>query len=223
MSSMPITVSNNKLPTYTTRVGWWWLLSALMHGVALLVWLQLSTSTDTAHTSDTTQAMIQVSLVTPKATVAVQQPTTPVETLRPKTPAVTATNAQRKPVAPAHADAQLSEPVNENTAHTTASVPVAPAVKTHPKKFSSMLHQAIDSHKHYPVVALRMRQQGTARVRFRLFEDGRIEDVTLLQTSGYQSLDHSALHAVESIAPFTPAREYLSNDEQFYVDIVFRI
>lgn len=220
MSSMPITVSN-KPHTHTTRVGWWWLLSALVHVVALLAWLQLSTSTDSAQSGETTQAMIQVSLVTQEDTVVIQQPTTPVDMPKPKAPAVTATTAHREPVA--HADTPLSEQQKENSLHTVASAPVTPTAKAHPKKFSSMLHQAIDSHKHYPLVALRMRQQGTARVRFRLFEDGRIEDVTLLQTSGYQSLDHSALHAVESIAPFTPAREYLSNDEQFYVDIVFRI
>ena len=112
-------------------------------------------------------------------------------------------------------------PISETSVATKTSA--TPATNVQIEKFSSMLHQAIDRHKHYPFAALRMRQQGTARVRFHLFEDGRVEDVTLLQTSGYQSLDHSALHAVQSIAPFTPARDYLTNDEHFDVDIIFRI
>ena len=86
-----------------------------------------------------------------------------------------------------------------------------------------LLHTAIDRYKFYPLSARRLRQEGTARVAFRLFVDGRIESLNIIHTSGYHSLDNAALSAVQRIQPFTPAKQYLASPEDFKVDVMFRL
>lgn len=220
MSSMPNT-SSDRQHARTRRLWTWVLLSLVLHAIVFGAWLHIDPTSTAMYPGETSQGVIQVSMVTAVSEATQQQPSPAQKQV------VTAKRVPPKPVAPEPIATETPVTAREMAAVTpgnaATSAPSPAASHARAEQFSSILHQAIDRHKQYPLVALRMRLQGTARIRFHLFEDGRVEDVTLLQTSGYQSLDHSALRAVKSIAPFTPAREYLSNDEHFDVDIIFRI
>jgi TonB family protein len=86
-----------------------------------------------------------------------------------------------------------------------------------------LLHTKISEHKHYPYLAKRQRREGTARVEFMLYPDGRVDAARLLRSSRTRSLDRAALNAVESIEPFSYAKDYLDRPEKFQVDVVFNV
>jgi protein TonB len=221
MNSMPDTTFD-RLPYKRSQLSRWLASSLLLHALGLALGWSLLARPLAQHTPNP-QPHMQVSLVTPTAAPVIQTPRRQ-SSPKPTTQNTTTHKPQHSPrVAPAPRKIITHTKATPGPKKTAAASPAETANDLRKQQFNQILHQAIDQQKHYPLAALRMRQQGTARVRFRLLEDGRVEDVTLLQTSGFQSLDHSALHAVQSIAPFAPARQYLSNDEQFYVDIVFRI
>ena len=215
MSYMPAIVSN-KMQQDSHRLIRWAVLSLALHGL-VIGWALLHVPLNP--TSTATQATIQVQLI------AAEIP----KTVKPKHRQPPQPLALNKPAPPPAPSRQHRQTVVEQASTSVpqpplpANPPASQQDEQLPVKFTRILHAAIDQQKHYPLAALRMRQQGTARIRFRLFEDGRVEEITLLKTSGYQSLDRSALLAVQNIAPFTPAREYLHDDKQFFVDIVFRI
>jgi periplasmic protein TonB len=220
MICMPVIASKHRRPQRSRLLTWAAISIALHLALLPLGWALLSTPVQPGASKP--RESIQVSLVS-----SVKMQTAPRRHPQAHTatkPLPVKSNNQREPVPDTRQADNVSTATATLPANTAAtSTPAFATAKLQAAHFTQILHQAIDRHKHYPVVALRMRQQGIARIRFRLFEDGRIEDITLLHTSGHRSLDHSALLAVQSIAPFTPARKYLSNDEQFYVDIVFRI
>jgi protein TonB len=86
-----------------------------------------------------------------------------------------------------------------------------------------LLHQEIDRHKRYPALARRHGRQGTSTVAFSLRPDGGVEAVALARSSGFRPLDQAALRAVQEVAPFPPAREYLTAPRGFRIDVVFRL
>jgi TonB family protein len=85
----------------------------------------------------------------------------------------------------------------------------------------SLLHQAIAKKQSYPQEALMLNEKGTARVRFLLYLDGHIEELSLLKSSGFATLDSSALTTVKEIAPITEAKTHLRQKTFFSVDVIF--
>jgi len=90
-------------------------------------------------------------------------------------------------------------------------------------RLSKLLHAAVNRHKRYPHIALRMRREGTATVLFELRPDGSLLSPRVTGSSGHPLLDRSALRAVAAIAPFGPAGEYLDAPRQFSIDVVFNL
>lgn len=86
-----------------------------------------------------------------------------------------------------------------------------------------LLYHAINQQKHYPLAALRMHQQGTVRVTFKLFHNGNVDELAILQSSGYHSLDNAALRAIKRIQPFYPAAEHIASVKGFQLDIIFQL
>jgi protein TonB len=86
-----------------------------------------------------------------------------------------------------------------------------------------LLLAEINLHKHYPLSALRMGQQGTARVGFRLRKNGYIDALAVLRSSGHDSLDRAALSAINNIQPFAPADRLLTTTADLQIDIVFQL
>lgn len=86
-----------------------------------------------------------------------------------------------------------------------------------------LLLAEINLHKHYPLSALRMGQQGTARVGFRLRKNGYIDALAVLRSSGHDALDRAALSAINNIQPFAPAGRLLTTTADLQIDIVFQL
>lgn len=86
-----------------------------------------------------------------------------------------------------------------------------------------LLHNSISNHKEYPYLARRQRREGVATVGFVLHPDGSVRDTHLVVSSRSSMLDRAALAAVQSIEPFTPARDYLNKAEEFSIDVVFKL
>lgn len=89
------------------------------------------------------------------------------------------------------------------------------------KPLLNMLHEAIASQISYPDNALMLNQHGAVTIRFLLYPDGRIENITKLKSSGIDSIDNSALAAVQAIAPFKQANAFIQKPEFLSIDIVF--
>lgn len=56
----------------------------------------------------------------------------------------------------------------------------------------------------YPEIAVMRGEQGTVHLKFTIVEDGRLEDVQLIKSSGYPVLDEEAIRAVRMAAPYPP-------------------
>lgn len=56
----------------------------------------------------------------------------------------------------------------------------------------------------YPKEAVRRRIQGKVNIGFEILEDGRIDKVRILESSGYDILDNAWIEAIKLAAPFSP-------------------
>ncbi len=87
----------------------------------------------------------------------------------------------------------------------------------------SLLHEAISREKRYPRLAVRQRREGTTTVSFNLSPDGEMDAVGVDRSSGFSMLDTAAVSAVSRVAPFAPARLFLSDVTRFKVDVTFKL
>ena len=87
----------------------------------------------------------------------------------------------------------------------------------------SLLHQAISSEKRYPLLAKRQRREGTTTVSFSLSPSGEMDAIGVDRSSGFSVLDTAAVSAVSRVAPFAPARIFLSDVTRFKVDVTFTL
>ncbi len=60
------------------------------------------------------------------------------------------------------------------------------------------IRQIVSSNLRYPYVARRMGWEGTVILRFKLTPSGKIEEVSVLKSSGYEVLDNEALEALKA-------------------------
>ncbi len=56
----------------------------------------------------------------------------------------------------------------------------------------------------YPQISVMRGEQGTVHLKFTIVEDGSLEDVQLIKSSGYPALDEEAIRAVKTAAPYPP-------------------
>jgi len=91
------------------------------------------------------------------------------------------------------------------------------------KELNKLLHTAINNNKHYPLSALRLNKEGTVKLTFNLLKNGNINELKVINSSGYHALDNAALKAVKTIQPFIPARQYIASVENFLLDIRFQL
>lgn len=87
----------------------------------------------------------------------------------------------------------------------------------------SLLHDAISREKRYPMLAVRQRREGTATVSFSLSPSGEMDAIGVDRSSGFSVLDTAAVSAVSRVAPFSPARLFLSDVTRFKVDVTFKL
>jgi hypothetical protein len=59
---------------------------------------------------------------------------------------------------------------------------------------------------------------GYTKINFRIYPDGRMEGLTVVETNGHESLHRSSMNAIKGAAPFRPLPEGFPED---YLDITF--
>lgn len=74
----------------------------------------------------------------------------------------------------------------------------------------------------YPQISIAFRQTGIAKIRFYLFPDGRVTQVSLLKSSGFDPLDNAALNAIRAISPVRNTNLYLKKPQYITAYIEFR-
>ena len=70
------------------------------------------------------------------------------------------------------------------------------------KRFAAAVHRRIESNKRYPAAAQKVGIEGRAGVKMTILKDGRLKEVEILDSSGYEILDKAALQSVRDAAPF---------------------
>jgi len=86
-----------------------------------------------------------------------------------------------------------------------------------------LLHREISRHKRYPFMARRRHVEGTATVGFSLNSVGVVRGAGVVDSSGHGMLDRAAVAAVQGISPFGAAAAYLGEDQDFRVQVAFRL
>ncbi len=149
---------------------------------------------------------------------------------QPKPAAVTETAAPEEPV-----DTPLEDGFREPSPSVAAGEAATTAEPTTASEESdagsaarrgellSLLHEAISREKRYPRLAVRQRREGTTTVSFNLSPDGEMDAVGVDRSSGFSMLDTAAVSAVSRVAPFAPARLFLSDVTRFKVDVTFKL
>lgn len=91
-------------------------------------------------------------------------------------------------------------------------------------RYQDTIKQKIQEEKRYPRWALRIGHEGITQIVFNVLSSGRVDDLRLKQSSGFEELDKEALDAVRRASPFLSFPEKLNENEiQVEIDIIFRI
>ena len=86
------------------------------------------------------------------------------------------------------------------------------------KRFAAAVHRRIESNKRYPAAAQNVGIEGRTGVRMTILKDGRLKEVEILDSSGYEILDKAALRSVRDAAPF-PAIPDAAKMEEIEVSV----
>jgi len=122
----------------------------------------------------------------------------------------------------AHLDG-LSDSNIESVTQTVGTDVVEGAEPHDLNALTALLHDEISRNKHYPALARRQHREGTATVSFALYPNGVIEDINVINSSGYGRLDRAARSAVSEASPFEPAVKYIDSARRFEVNVVFSL
>jgi protein TonB len=68
----------------------------------------------------------------------------------------------------------------------------------------STIRDTLIKYRKYPKNAVRLRQEGSVRVSFRLTSSGEVEDISIVSSSGYEILDDDAKVLIEKTAHYFP-------------------
>jgi protein TonB len=110
----------------------------------------------------------------------------------------------------------MAAPDSEPQPAEAVAVVAAPAQPTLPASavnarvdaaYGAGIRQAVAEHKHYPMLARRMLEEGQVVVAFSVNAQGELSALRIAQSSGSERLDEAALQAVRDAAPFPPFPE----------------
>jgi TonB family protein len=95
------------------------------------------------------------------------------------------------------------------------------ADKSTDKPLIKLLSRAAAKNLVYPKSARDFLVTGTAHIQFYIFPDGRVSNITLLQSSGSSVLDDAALFAIREMSPVRGVSLYLPAARYITVGIIF--
>jgi len=92
------------------------------------------------------------------------------------------------------------------------------------KTYGETLARAFDKKKSYPRLARLRNQQGTTQLRLRIGPDGKLHDLSVARSSGFDVLDAAAVHMVQDSLPLPEPPDVLRDRElTLTVPIVFKL
>ncbi len=142
----------------------------------------------------------------------------PVEVPSPPAPAVQVQSTP--PVIPVPS-ATSSQPASVDVPTADAA---APAEEDWQVEYGLLVRHLIEKHKRYPLMARRGGMEGVVELDFTIARDGRLVDVLVKQSSGYEVLDQAALRAVRSVGTFPSLPDRVTDSElSFKVPLAFRL
>lgn len=95
-----------------------------------------------------------------------------------------------------------SEPIAVPTPPSPAPKPSAQ--EEYLENHLSAIRDLLIKYRKYPTMAVRLKQEGSVRVSFRLKENGSVEDVRIVNSSGFEILDQDAIALIEKTALYFP-------------------
>jgi len=103
-------------------------------------------------------------------------------------------------------------------------VQAKPSLSDIMQRFAQTVRRKIESSKRYPLAARKSMTEGRVGIRMTVMEDGRLETVEIIESSGYAILDKAALESVRRSAPFPPLpREAERKRVQMSIYLVFKM
>ena len=88
------------------------------------------------------------------------------------------------------------------------------------QEYLDKLRQSINKNKYYPRMSKRLKEQGFALVSFRVYKNGKIDKVKILESSKKRRLDKAAIEAVKETNNFKSFPKEIQDD---YLDINLKI
>ena len=160
-------------------------------------------------------------------------PPPPVQEVRPEPPPAVQPRSEPQtalPPVPPQAERELAprvEPQPIARAETPASVvrqaPSAPDTGAL-KAYGETLARAFDKKKSYPRMARLRNWQGTTQLKLRIGSDGKLQDLSVARSSGFEVLDAAAVRMVQDSLPLPQPPDVLRDRElTLTVPIVFKL
>lgn len=100
----------------------------------------------------------------------------------------------------------------------------SPKKKALKNTYLSQVRKKIEQYKTYPRIAKRMKQQGTAHVKFTISSNGKIRHISLAKKCPYKKLNQAAVSILKQIGSFSPIPKEL--EETYFsltVPITYKI
>jgi periplasmic protein TonB len=157
-------------------------------------------------------------------------PVAPVPEASPEIPPPQPVQVRPEPQAPQQAEPQLPPRVEPQVA-VKPEVPAAPVRQPAAaldakalKAYGEVLAQALDKRKSYPRLARMRNWQGTTQLKLRIGADGKLQDVSVGASSGFELLDAAAIRMVQEALPLPELPPALLGRElTMTVPIVFKL
>ena len=91
-------------------------------------------------------------------------------------------------------------------------------------EFLELIRKKIENARIYPHWAREAGYEGTTKIRFAILSNGELEEISIVNSSGYDILDNAAIAAIEKAAPFPPLPDSLNRDIlQIELPIAFQL
>ncbi len=196
------------------------LASAVVHAAlitALAAWTILPEKEEEVVLELSLAAPADVPAEQPREKPSVQKSLSPSPTVAKEAPVVADTKADPQPVSTVPIAKNVAEPSPplqtespEPLSQPVVTPPPPPAplpVDTEAQYLDAHLSQIRDilvKYRKYPNAAVRLRQEGSVRVSFRLKHNGEVEDVAIVSGSGHEILDEDAIALIRKTASYFP-------------------
>ena len=160
-------------------------------------------------------------------------PPPPVQEVRPEPPAPVQARSESQVAPPPVAPQAEREPAPRAEPQPIAwAEPPAPVIRQAPsapdtgalKAYGEALARAFDKKKSYPRLARLRNWQGTTQLKLRIGSDGKLQDLSVARSSGFEVLDAAAVHMVQESLPLPEPPDVLRDREiTLSVPIVFKL